>query len=69
MNKKLYRLTNELGDWFVIAEHPTAAEERLMEHLNAANYGISDKRAVRVIELVSTEAADTRFLTGHFLLT
>ncbi len=68
-NNKLYKLTNRLGEYFIIAKHPTEAEEKLMEHLDGLDYGITEKRKVTNIELIASEASDLRFVTGHFLLT
>lgn len=66
---KLYRLTNEIDVWYVIAEHPTEAEEKLVKHLNEADYGFTDKRKVSRIELLATEHTDIRFMSTDRLLT
>ena len=66
---KLYKVTNRIGDWWVTAEHPTEAEEKVIKHLDKANYGFLKYRIVSNIELIATEASDERFITGHFLLT
>ena len=34
----LFKLTNKIGEWFVIAEHPTEAEQMLKAHLDKADY-------------------------------
>jgi hypothetical protein len=66
---KLYKVTNKIGDWWVTAEHPTAAEEKVIKHLNETGFGLSKDRIVETIELIATKANDERFSTGHFLLT
>lgn len=66
---KLYKVTNRIGDWWVTAEHPTEAEEKVIKHLDKTDYGLSKDRIVNNIELIATKASDENFITGHFLLT
>lgn len=65
---KLYKVTNRIGDWWVTAEHPTEAEEKVIKHLDKTDYGFSKDRIVNNIELIATKASDENFITGHFLL-
>jgi len=66
--KKLYRIENGLGSYFVIAEHPTEAQNKLKEVLDKNDYGFSNKREVISITPLATEI-DNEFLTGKFLIT
>ena len=66
---KLYKLINGLGEWFVLAEHPTAALEKLHKHLDKQDYGITSRREVQDIHLLAKEMTDDRFITGNYLLT
>jgi len=63
----LYKVTNGVGDWWVIAEHPTEAEEKVKTHLNKHDYGYTDDRQVINISIIATESNNT-FITDHFLL-
>lgn len=66
----LYRLdTGNLGEWYVIANDPTAAENRLREVLNAADYGWAGQRRVKRIDLLATAADTPMYLTDHRLIT
>ena len=51
----LYLLTNELGDWYVIAEDPTSAQRDLESRLDLEDYGFRKKRKVTQIELLAEE--------------
>jgi len=51
--QNLYRCTNQQGDYYVVAEHPTQASERLMAYLAAADYGFGSDREPSRIELVA----------------
>lgn len=53
---KLYRVTNKLGDWYVIAEHPTQAANKLVDALNTRDYGFSSQRSATNIELIATHS-------------
>jgi hypothetical protein len=66
---KLYKVTNGIGDWWIVAKHPTEAEEKITNHVNKADYGFRKDRQVTNIELIATEAEDERFITNHFLMT
>jgi len=66
---KLYKLINGIGEWFVLAENPTAAVEKLQKHLDKHDYGISTKREVQDIHLLAKEMTNDKFITGNFLLT
>jgi hypothetical protein len=68
---KLYRLVNGLGDYWVIANDPTEAENKLKEVLDAGDYGFSSKRIVKEIHLVAEEITKDKSsynLTNRFLL-
>jgi hypothetical protein len=66
---KLYKVSNRLGDWWVTAEHPTEAEEKVVKHLDKTDYGFSKDRIVNNIKLIATKADDEKFITECFLLT
>ena len=51
----LYLLENELGDWYVIAKDPTAAQKDLESRLDLEEYGFREERAVKNIKLLATE--------------
>lgn len=65
--KILYRIDNGLGSYFVIAEHPTEAQNKLKKILDDNDYGFSSKREVISITPLATEI-DNEFLTGKFLV-
>ena len=54
--QNLYRCTNQQGDYYVVAEHPTQASERLVAYLTAADYGFGSDREPSRIELVARDA-------------
>jgi hypothetical protein len=66
---KLYKVTNGIGNWWVLANHPTEAEVKVTDHVNKNDYGFAKDRQVMSIELIATEAEDERFITNHFLMT
>jgi hypothetical protein len=66
---KLYMLKTGNGNFYVLANHPTEAEEILTKSLDEANYGYKHNRVATEIHIIATEANDKRFLTGHFLIT
>lgn len=56
MKKKLYLLSTQgLGDFYLVAETPNDAEDKLKVLLNKSDYGISDKRKVNNIKLLAEE--------------
>ena len=66
--RNLYRLKNKLGDYWVVAEHPTQAQEKLLTLLNKNSYGATDHRKVVNIELVAEGIENEEFITGkHFI--
>lgn len=65
---KLYRLENSFGSYYVIAEHPTKAEDKLKEYLDKADYGYYDGRKVIKMEVMAESATDMRFITNKFLV-
>lgn len=64
----LYRLETQLGSYYVIAGHPTEAENKLTKILNAGDYGVIKQRTVTSIHLIATAITDPRFLTDKFLV-
>lgn len=68
---KLYKLTNNvtINEWYVLADHPTEAEDKLITYFNKHDYGFKRDRKVSKIELIATKTEDERFTTGYFLLT
>ena len=58
-SSKLYLLkTKNLGEYYVIAEHPTEAQKKLEDDLNKAAYGYSNDREVQSISLLAKELQD-----------
>lgn len=55
MKRKLYKLTNKLGDYYIIAEHPTEAQDKLETCLKQADYSFDSHRKVYNIELIAEE--------------
>jgi len=45
--------TENLGDYYIVAAHPTAAEGTLIDLLNKADYGFQDYRKVINIKLLA----------------
>lgn len=66
---KLYTVKNNIGTYWVIADHPTAAQDKVEKTLKEANYRGSDDRKMQVIALIAEGYDDIRFITGKFLLT
>jgi len=50
---KLYQLTNGIGTYWVVAEHPTEAQEKLESNLNKADYGFGKDRVTKTITLIA----------------
>lgn len=72
---KIYKLINQVDTYWVIANDPTDALERLNKVLNAGEgYGFSSKRTVTEIHLVADEITKSNSelwpydLTGKHLL-
>lgn len=56
MKKKLYLVsTKTLGDYYVVAENPNEAQDRLKTLLDKADYGFSDSRKIINIKLLADE--------------
>ena len=64
---KLYRIENGLGTYWVVAEHPTEAEQKLKSLLDKNDYGFSDKRKATAITIIA-EAIEDNYLTNKFLV-
>lgn len=53
---KLYKIeTKGLGTYHIVANHPTEAENRLVDLLTDADYGFTEDRRVQIITLISDE--------------
>ena len=63
----LYKIENGIGTYWVIAAHPTEAEQKLKKILNDADYGFYDKREMKSIHLVAKAITDN-WLTDKFLI-
>ena len=56
MRKKLYLVsTKTLGDYYVVAESPNEAQDRLKKLIDKADYGFSDSRKIVNIKLLADE--------------
>ena len=65
---KLFQLTTTgLGDYWVVANNPTEAENKLVNILNEYNYGYSTCRKVTIIKIIAEHITD-QFLTGKRLV-
>lgn len=53
--RNLYLLTTGIGDFYVIAEDPTKAQELLENLLNEKDYGFYPNRKVTNIKFLSKE--------------
>ena len=51
----LYRLHNGIGEYYVIAESPNEAIDKLETRLDKAKYGFSSDREVKTTELITKE--------------
>jgi len=53
---KLYLLkTERIGEFYVVADSLNEAEEVLMKNLNEADYGVSNARTLKSIEVITSE--------------
>lgn len=64
---KLYKLETKIGTYWVIAEHPTQAEQKLAHTLNENDYGFSNDRKVISITHIADAVTDS-FMTGKHLI-
>jgi len=55
---RLYKLTNKIDSFYIIADHPTEAQDELEKLLDEANYGFTDDRKVNIIELIANEIGE-----------
>lgn len=56
MKKKLYLLSTQgLGDFYLVANTPNDAEDKLKLLLNKADYGFSEKRKITNIKTLAEE--------------
>jgi len=51
-------MKNILGTYFVIAEYPSEAEDKLLSMFNGAGIGIKSERKVNVIRILASEIVD-----------
>ncbi len=65
---KLYKLQTGNGEYFVVANHPTEAEEKLSVYFNEADYGYNSNRKVTDIALLAESTNDVKFITGKNLV-
>ncbi len=54
-DKFLYRITNKLGEFYVVAHDWNEAEKKLVESMNAAEYGFVRNREVQNISAVAVQ--------------
>lgn len=52
---KLYKLTNAFGEYFVVAEDFSSAEQKLLQALQIAKYGNDRLRKVIKIDLLTEQ--------------
>lgn len=66
----LYKMTNGLGDYWVVAEDPTEGKTKLEAILDEARYGFSKDREVKNIAIIAEKIENSQplSLTGKFLL-
>jgi hypothetical protein len=64
----LYQIENGLGVYWVLAEHPTEACEKLKKLLDDADYGFPNNRKPSVITPIAESGEDAKFITGKFLV-
>ena len=65
---KLYKIINGIGTYWVVANDPTQAEQKLLKLLNDADYGFSSQRPAQEIHVIAEAADDTRFITNKFFI-
>lgn len=64
---KLYKLsTKGFEDYYLIATNSTEAENKLIELLDKTDYGFSDDRIVKNIELITEEIKEFPKDKPHF---
>ena len=63
----LYKITNGIGTYWVVATDPTAACNKLKDMLDKADYGFYNKRKPTEIVVVSEQAREG-YLTDKFLI-
>lgn len=54
-DKKLFRITNRLGTFYVVAKSFDAAAEALKSRLDKADYGFYQHREAETIDQIATE--------------
>lgn len=64
---KLYKIENGIGTYWVVAEHPTEAEQKLKFLLDKNDYGFTDKRKALSITIIA-EAVENNYIAGKFLI-
>lgn len=64
---KLYKIENGIGTYWVVARHPTQAEEKLKIILDKNDYGFTDSRKAKTITVIA-ESVREDYLTNKFLV-
>lgn len=64
---KLYKIENRIGIYWVVANDPTEAENKLLKILNQYDYGFSNDRKIITITVIAEQITD-QFLTGKYLV-
>jgi len=64
---KLYKIENRIGIYWVVANDPTEAENKLLKIFNKENYGFSDHRKTITITVIAEQIVD-QFLSGKHLV-
>lgn len=64
---KLYKIENRIGTYWVVANDPTEAENKLLKILNQYDYGLSNDRKIITITVIAEQITD-QFLTGKHLV-
>lgn len=63
----LYKITNGIGTYWVVAPDPTSACDKLKSVLDSADYGFFDRRKPTEITIIAEQVKDN-YLTGKFLV-
>lgn len=65
----LYRITNNIGSYYVTDEDSGKAERKLKAFLDKHEYGVFRDRGAHTIEVIAKEMTDEPLgLSGNFLL-
>lgn len=62
INKKLYMVTTKkVGNFYIVADHPTEAVNKLKKFFVDVNYGHIEDREIEVIKYLAETCEDNRF--------